>query len=107
MPEKLLILGGTREAYELAERLVSQFSPEQLTVISSLAGVTEHPRQPAGEVRIGGFSDTTGTGGKSGLQNYLLQEKIRYLSMPPIPMPHKSVKMHSRRQRNSKYPFCA
>jgi len=74
MPEKLLILGGTREAYELAERLVSQFSPEQLTVISSLAGVTEHPRQPAGEVRIGGFSDTTGTGGKSGLQNYLLQE---------------------------------
>jgi len=75
MPEKLLILGGTREAYELAEHLVSQFSPEQLTVISSLAGVTEHPRQPAGEVRIGGFSDTTGTGGKSGLQNYLLQEK--------------------------------
>jgi len=67
MPEKLLILGGTREAYELAERLVSQFSPEQLTVISSLAGVTEHPRQPAGEVRIGGFSDTTGTGGKSGI----------------------------------------
>jgi precorrin-6A/cobalt-precorrin-6A reductase len=79
MPEKLLILGGTREAYELAERLVSQFSPEQLTVISSLAGVTEHPRQPAGEVRIGGFSDTTGTGGKSGLQNYLLQEKISLL----------------------------
>ncbi len=67
MPEKLLILGGTREAYELAERLVSQFSPEQLTVISSLAGVTEHPRQPAGEVRIGGFS------------NYLLQEKISLL----------------------------
>ena len=79
MPEKLLILGGTREAYELAECLVSQFSPEQLTVISSLAGVTEHPRQPAGEVRIGGFSDTTGTGGKSGLQNYLLQEKISLL----------------------------
>jgi len=79
MPEKLLILGGTREAYELAERLVSQFSPEQLTVISSLAGVTEHPRQPAGEVRIGGFSDTTGTGGKSGLQNYLLQERISLL----------------------------
>lgn len=79
MPEKLLILGGTREAYELAECLVSQFSPEQLTVISSLAGVTEHPRQPAGEVRIGGFSDTNGTGGKSGLQNYLLQEKISLL----------------------------
>ena len=79
MPEKLLILGGTREAYELAECLVSQFSPEQLTVISSLAGITEHPRKPAGEVRIGGFSDTTGMGGKSGLQNYLLQERISLL----------------------------
>jgi len=85
MPEKLLILGGTREAYELAERLVSQFSPEQLTVISSLAGVTANPKLPAGEVRIGGFADTYSTGGKSGrnskfgLQKYLLQEKISLL----------------------------
>ena len=79
MPEKLLILGGTREAYDLAECLVSQFSLEMLTVITSLYGATKHPRLPAGEVRIGGFSVTTGTGGKSGLQNYLLQEKITLL----------------------------
>ncbi|MBT4015264.1 MAG: cobalt-precorrin-6A reductase, partial [Deltaproteobacteria bacterium] len=38
MPKKLLILGGTSEAYELAECLVEHYSPEQLTVTSSLAG---------------------------------------------------------------------
>ncbi|MEZ7973598.1 MAG: cobalt-precorrin-6A reductase [SAR324 cluster bacterium] len=85
MPEKLLILGGTMEAYELAECLVEQYSPEQLTVISSLAGVTANPKLPAGEVRIGGFTDTYSTGGKPGrnsklgLQKYLLQEKISLL----------------------------
>ena len=85
MTEKLLILGGTREAYDLAECLVEQFSPEQLTVITSLAGVTENPKLPAGEVRIGGFAETYGTVGKSGrnsilgLQKYLLQEKITLL----------------------------
>ena len=85
MTEKLLILGGTREAYELAECLVEQFSPEQLTVITSLAGVTGNPKLPAGEVRIGGFADTYGTAGKSlrnskvALQKYLQQEKISLL----------------------------
>ncbi len=85
MPEKLLILGGTREAYDLAEYLVEQFSPEQLTIITSLAGVTGNPKLPAGKVRIGGFAETYGTVGKSGrksilgLQKYLLQEKISLL----------------------------
>ena len=85
MTEKLLILGGTREAYDLAECLVEQFSPEQLTVITSLAGVTGNPKLPAGEVRIGGFADTYGTAGKSlrnskvALQKYLQQEKISLL----------------------------
>ena len=60
MPEKLLILGGTSEAYELAECLVEQYSPEQLTVTSSLAGATANPKLPAGEVRIGGFVKTGG-----------------------------------------------
>ena len=73
MPEKLLILGGTREAYELAECLVSEFSSEQLIVISSLAGATVKPKIPAGEVRIGSF------GGLSGLRNYLVREKISML----------------------------
>ena len=73
------------EAYKLAECLVEQYSPEQLTVISSLAGVTANPKLPAGEVRIGGFADTYSTDGKSGrnsklgLQKYLLQEKISLL----------------------------
>jgi precorrin-6A/cobalt-precorrin-6A reductase len=79
MPVKLLILGGTREAYELAELLVSEFSSEQLSVITSLAGVTGNPKLPAGEVRIGGFSETYDAGGKFGLRKYLLQEKISLL----------------------------
>ena len=72
-PKKLLILGGTHEAYELAECLVSKFSSEQLIVISSLAGATVNPKIPTGEVRIGGF------GGLSGLRNYLVMEKISIL----------------------------
>ena len=79
MPEKILILGGTREAYELAECLVAQYSPKQLTVITSLAGVTGNPKLPAGEVRIGGFAETYGEGGKFGLRKYLLEEKISLL----------------------------
>jgi len=79
MPVKLLILGGTREAYELAELLVSEFSSEQLSVITSLAGVTGNPKLPAGEVRIGGFSEAYDAGGKFGLRKYLLQEKISLL----------------------------
>ena len=85
MTEKLLILGGTSEAYELAECLVEQYSPEQLTVTSSLAGATANPKLPAGEVRIGGFANTCSIGDKSGrnsklgLQKYLLQEKISLL----------------------------
>jgi precorrin-6A/cobalt-precorrin-6A reductase len=110
MPEKLLILGGTMEAYKLAECLVEQYSPEQLTVISSLAGVTANPKLPAGEVRIGGFTDTYSTGGKPGrnsklgLQKYLLQEKISLLvNTPHIPMRHKSAKTHVQSQRNLGY----
>ena len=85
MPEKLLILGGTHEAYELAEYLVEQYPPRQLTVISSLAGITGNPKVPAGQVRIGGFADTYDEGGKPGqnsilgLRKYLLQEKITLL----------------------------
>ena len=73
MPKKLLILGGTHEAYELAECLVSELSSEQLIVINSLAGATGNPKIPAGEVRIGGL------GGLSGLLNYLVMENISIL----------------------------
>jgi precorrin-6A/cobalt-precorrin-6A reductase len=56
----VLILGGTAEARELASRLARR--PE-LRVISSLAGRTDDPVPPAGEVRIGGFSGVDGLAG--------------------------------------------
>ena len=58
-----------------------QFSPEQLTR-HQFSGRSHRTSEtiPAGEVRIGGFSDGNFTGGKSGLQNYLLQgTEFRYL----------------------------
>lgn len=64
--QKILILGGTSEAYELAEKLDGLSLP----VITSLAGRTINPRLPKGAYRIGGF------GGIAGLVAYLKQEKI-------------------------------
>ncbi|WP_250956806.1 cobalt-precorrin-6A reductase [Rhizobium sp. CG5] len=60
--EKILILGGTAEAAELAARLVAQGGAE---VTTSLAGRTKEPAPLAGAVRIGGF------GGVEGLAAYL------------------------------------
>lgn len=62
MSDEVLILGGTTEGYALAAALAghSRFAP-----VSSLAGRTASPRQPAGEVRIGGF------GGPQGLEAWL------------------------------------
>lgn len=62
----VLILGGTTEAYALADALVAEGG----RVISSLAGRTTSPRQPAGEWRVGGF------GGPAGLEAYLRAEGI-------------------------------
>ena len=70
MPEKLLILGGTREGYQLAEILNAQFTSEKLNFISSLAGTTKKPKIPAGKFRKGGFD------GFAGLKDYLIKEKI-------------------------------
>jgi precorrin-6A/cobalt-precorrin-6A reductase len=60
---KLLILGGTGEARDLAARLVE----EGVDVTSSLAGRVARPRLPVGAVRIGGF------GGIEGLQTALAE----------------------------------
>ena len=68
MPANLLILGGTAEAYDLADRLAEHSGWH---VISSLAGRTANPRLPAGETRIGGF------GGVEGLARYLNERSIR------------------------------
>lgn len=48
---RVLILGGTAEARELAARLVADGDD----VVSSLAGRVARPRLPVGETRIGGF----------------------------------------------------
>ncbi len=73
MAEKLLILGGTREAYQLAEILNAQFTSEKLNFLSSLAGTTKKPNIPAGKFRTGGF------GGFFGLKNFLVKERISLL----------------------------
>lgn len=53
---RVLLLGGTSEARELAARLVHA----GVDVTSSLAGRVARPRLPAGKVRIGGFGGVEG-----------------------------------------------
>lgn len=52
---RVLLLGGTGEARDLAARLV-----DQVEVTSSLAGRVAEPRLPVGAVRIGGFGGVDG-----------------------------------------------
>jgi precorrin-6A/cobalt-precorrin-6A reductase len=59
---KLLILGGTAEAAELAARLAGD---ARLETVTSLAGLTRLPNVGAGKVRRGGF------GGPDGLAAFL------------------------------------
>lgn len=70
MKKRLLILGGTGDAAELAVR-ASQIP--DIEVISSLAGRTQQPATPTGTVRIGGF------GGTAGLAAYLHDRAIDLL----------------------------
>lgn len=67
---RILILGGTQEAFQLSERLADAAGVE---IISSLAGRTKEPRVPRGKVRVGGF------GGAEGLVRYLRMERITHL----------------------------
>jgi precorrin-6A/cobalt-precorrin-6A reductase len=69
MLERILLLGGTGEARQLADALVE----EGLHVITSLAGVTEEPALPKGNVRRGGF------GGEEGLLTYVKDEEVRLI----------------------------
>jgi precorrin-6A/cobalt-precorrin-6A reductase len=66
---KILILGGTAEARELANRLVAAGHD----VTTSLAGRTQDPNLPLGAVRTGGF------GGVAGLCGYLHAARIERL----------------------------
>lgn len=56
---RLLLLGGTSEARDLAARLVDGRG-SGIEVTSSLAGRVAEPRLPAGKVRIGGFGGVEG-----------------------------------------------
>jgi precorrin-6A/cobalt-precorrin-6A reductase len=66
---RILILGGTGEARELAAELTAAGGD----VLSSLAGRVREPRLPAGPVRVGGF------GGADGLAAFLREERITHL----------------------------
>jgi precorrin-6A/cobalt-precorrin-6A reductase len=63
----VLILGGTREARDLAGQLAGTAG---LRVVSSLAGRVRDPALPAGEVRTGGF------GGADGLAGWLRDQRV-------------------------------
>ncbi len=67
MVERVLILGGTAEAADLATKLVAE---GKVDVLTSLAGRTANPAPIAGTVRIGGF------GGAEGLASFLAQNRI-------------------------------
>ncbi|MFD3595760.1 cobalt-precorrin-6A reductase [Nocardia sp. NPDC058640] len=64
---RVLILGGTSEARELA-RVAS--GERGLDIVSSLAGRVANPRLPVGAVRVGGF------GGVEGLRTWLRENAI-------------------------------
>jgi len=66
---RLLILGGTGEAVDLAAAAVVRFA-DGLEVITSRAGVTRDPAPVAGTERRGGF------GGIDGMADYLREERI-------------------------------
>jgi len=67
MPERLLLLGGTREAVELARALAGN---PRVETTYSLAGRTSRPNPVPVSVRIGGF------GGAGGLEAYLREAEI-------------------------------
>lgn len=64
---RVLVLGGTAEARELAAVLAGR---QGLEVVSSLAGRVRDPRLPEGEVRVGGF------GGPQAMAAWLRDEAV-------------------------------
>ena len=68
--KRVLILGGTREAAQLAAQAVALPGVE---VITSMAGRVRQPVAPAGRMRIGGF------GGVAGLIDYVREQHIELL----------------------------
>ncbi len=67
---RLLLLGGTREAREIATALAGEAG---ITVVTSLAGRTRTPLRPPGALRVGGF------GGIDGLVAWLREAEIDFV----------------------------
>ncbi|WP_280489863.1 cobalt-precorrin-6A reductase [Nocardia carnea] len=67
---RILLLGGTGEARELAHTLAAE---RGLEIVSSLAGRVSDPVRPGGTVRVGGF------GGVEGLRNWLVGNGIELI----------------------------
>lgn len=65
-PGRILVLGGTSEGRQLADLLDSA----GLDVVTSLADRLSRPRQPRGEIRVGGF------GGPDGLARWLVEHDV-------------------------------
>ena len=94
--ERILILGGTRDARELAALLTA----EGHAVITSLAGVTENPVLPAGDVRRGGF------GGVDGLARLSRRRgDCGWWWMPRIPSRRRCRPMRMRRAAAQRVPL--
>lgn len=72
MAKRLLILGGTGDAREIAALALAEFGT-RLHVLTSLAGRTAEPAPVVGEVRRGGF------GGAPGLAAFLRDAGIDFL----------------------------
>ncbi|WP_068112848.1 cobalt-precorrin-6A reductase [Tropicimonas marinistellae] len=69
MNARVLILGGTSEARELAEALAAR----DIDTVTALAGASGRASGYAGDVRIGGF------GGAAGLADYLAAQDVSAL----------------------------
>src|SRR5215831_15529288 len=67
---RILILGGTAEARQLAHKLAGR---DDVAVTLSLAGRTASPAPQGVPVRVGGF------GGSKGLAKFLASERINVL----------------------------
>ena len=73
---KVLVLGGTAEARDIAESLADEPGFE---IVTSLAGRVREPRLPVGDVRVGGF------GGAEGLREWLAANEVDALVVATHP----------------------
>lgn len=92
---KILIFGGTGDARELANGLVA----EGHQVTTSLAGRTEHPVRPEGEVRVGGF------GGVENISAYIAENGFDWLIDATHPYAQRMSEQLAEAVRQTPMPF--